>query len=79
MARTKLTDDDAGKRIVSTNGEEIGIVDEVTNGAARVNPDPGLADKIRSKLGWGEADQEDFVLQEDRIDTITEDEIRLGE
>lgn len=78
-AMARLTSDDAGKRIVDSNGEELGIVDEVTNGTAHVNPDPGLTDQIRAKLGWGEADQEDFVLQEDRIDTVTDDEIRLRE
>lgn len=77
MDRTNITDDDEGKQVVSSTGEKIGIVTQVESGTAHVDPDPGLADTIRSKLGWGDADQDDYVLEERRIHTITDDEIRL--
>lgn len=77
MKRTTLTDDDEGKPVVNSMGDEIGIVSEVHNGAAHVKPDPGITDKIKSKLGWDQADEESYHLEEDRIDTVTDDEIRL--
>lgn len=77
MARTNITEDDEGKRVVNANGDEIGMVTEVKAGKAYVDPDPGITDKLRSKLGWGDADENDYVLQKNRIGTITDDEIRL--
>ncbi|TKR25270.1 PRC-barrel domain containing protein [Natronomonas salsuginis] len=78
MARTNVTEDDEGKRVVNADGDEIGMVTELKAGKAYVDPDPGIADKIRSKLGWGDADEDDYVLERGRIDTITDDEVRLG-
>ena len=77
MERTNITDDDEGKRVVNSTGEKIGMVTGVRAGTAYVDPDPGITDSIRSKLGWGDVDQDDFALQEDRIEAITDDEIRL--
>lgn len=79
MERNHVTGDDEGKTVVDSNGQKIGMVSEVRSGTAYVDPDPGLTDSIRSKLGWGEADQEDFELEEDRIHTVTDDEIRLSD
>ncbi|MFO7925578.1 MAG: PRC-barrel domain containing protein [Halobacteriota archaeon] len=77
MERTNITDDDEGKRVLNANGDEIGMVTEVKDGKAYVDPDPGITDKLRSKLGWGDADEDDYILERDRIDTITDDEVRL--
>ncbi len=77
MARKHITDDDEGKKVVDSGGHEVGMITEVRSGTAYVNADPGLADTIRSKLGWNEADQEDYPLEESSIDAVTDDEIRL--
>ncbi len=73
-----ITADDEGKRVVNAQGDEIGVVHEVERGTAHVKPDPGMTDTIKSKLGWGEADQETYALDTDSVDRITDDEIRLG-
>ena len=77
MDRNHVTDDDQGKTVVDSHGQKIGMITEVKSGTAYVNADPGLADTIRSKLGWGDADQDDFPLAENRIHTVTDDEVRL--
>jgi len=77
MDRTNVTSEDEGKRVVSANGDDIGMVTEVRDDTAHVDPDPGITDTIRSKLGWGNADQENYMLPSDQISTITDDEIRL--
>ena len=79
MDRKHVTDDDQGKAVVDSNGQKIGMVTEVRSGTAYVNADPGLTDTIRSKLGWGDADEDDYALEENRIHTVTDDEIRLKE
>lgn len=78
MAHT-FTDDDEGKTVVNEDGEDVGIVTTVEHGTAHVNPDPGVTDKIKSTLGWGDGDDEDtYPLQEESVDSVTDDEIRLG-
>ena len=73
-----FSDDDEGKRVVNADGEEIGIVENVHGSTVHVNPDPGVTDTIRSKLGWGDADEETYELDESNVESITDDEIRLG-
>lgn len=73
-----LTEDDEGKDVVDTNGETIGIVSSVRGGTAYVDPDPGLTDTIKSKLGWNEPDTDDYPLDDSRVDTVTDDEVRLS-
>ncbi|WP_276299170.1 PRC-barrel domain containing protein [Halorussus lipolyticus] len=72
----EFSEDDEGKSVVA-DGEEVGIVSEVEHGTAYVDPDPGITDKIKAKLDWGERDEDTYPLQEQAVDSITDDEIRL--
>jgi hypothetical protein len=76
--RTSINDSDEGKTVVNANGEEIGIVSEVSGGTAHVDPDPGLTDKLMAKLGWDEADRETYPLSASSIEEITNNEVRLS-
>ncbi|ARS91333.1 hypothetical protein [Natrarchaeobaculum aegyptiacum] len=73
----EFTKDDEGKRVVDADGEQIGIVESVESGTPHVDPDPGMADTIKSKLGWGDADEETYKLDEQNVESISDDEIRL--
>jgi hypothetical protein len=73
-----LTQDDEGKQVVNADGDKIGRVVSVENGKAHVDPDPGLTDTIRSKLGWGEEDEKDYVLNTSSIDTVSDKKIHLN-
>lgn len=75
---TTLTDSDEGKTVVNNHGDEIGRVVEVSAGAAHVDPDPNMTDTIKSKLGWGDSDEDTYRLDERSIEEVTDDEIRLG-
>ena len=78
MSRTTISNEDEGKPVVNSAGDEIGMIEEVRSGTAYVNPDPGITDKISSKLGWGDADtDENYELQSARIGMVTDDEVRL--
>ncbi|WIV65815.1 PRC-barrel domain containing protein [Natrialbaceae archaeon AArc-T1-2] len=72
-----ITGDDEGKRVVNANGEKIGLIEDVEGGTAYVDPDPGITDTIASKLGWGDADEETYALEESNVESVTDDEIRL--
>ena len=78
-ARSTLTGSDQGKAVVDATGSEVGMIVEVDEsaGTAYVDPDPGIADRIMSKMGWGHADSEDYPLTENQIEHITDDEVRL--
>lgn len=78
MERHNVTEADEGKKVVNESGDTIGRVSEVRGGTAYVDPDPGITGTVMSKLGWDDADQDDHPLEESNIDTITDDEIRLG-
>ena len=72
-----FTGDDEGKRVVNADGDEVGVIQEVRGGDAYVDPDPGMADTIKSKLGWGDADEETYQLDDSNVESITDDEVRL--
>lgn len=76
MAAT-ITEDDEGKPVVA-DGEQIGIIADVEHGTAHVDPDPGMTDKLMSKLGWGDIDEDTYPLQEQNIEAVTDDEIQLS-
>lgn len=73
-----ITDDDEGKKVVDAGGEEVGRVVDVQDGRPYVDPDPGVTDTVMSKLGWGSRDEGTFLLDTDDVESVTDDEIRLG-
>lgn len=78
MSQETVTKNDEGKRVVDANGDTIGIISGVRNGKAYVDPDPGISEKILTKLGWENIDKGDYPLERSRIATITDDEIHLN-
>lgn len=78
MARTNLTEEDEGKRVINANGETIGMISGFRGGRAYVNPDPGVTDKVMSTLGWNNADEGDYVLESDHVERISNDEVHLS-
>lgn len=76
--RTTIDESDEGKKVVNADGEEIGMIADVTAGTAHVNPEPGITDKIKAKLGWEDHDEETYRLPAESIERITDDEVRIG-
>ena len=73
----ELTDDDIAKTVVTGDGEDIGIVDEVEDGTAYVDPNRDVASQLKSKLGWSADTKDTYPLRNDAIADVTDDEIRL--
>lgn len=78
MATNDLSERDEGKPVVNEAGDKIGMISEVRGGTAHVDPDPGMMDKVQSKLGWGDSDEETYELPASEIAEVTDDEVRLG-
>lgn len=77
MSMANLTEDDEGKRVVTTDGDEVGMITEVRSGTAYVEPDPGMFDSIKAKLDWGDAGEDTYPIEADRVDRVTDDEVHL--
>lgn len=74
----KLSDKEEGKPVVNREGEKVGMVSKVEGNRAHVDPDPGLTDTIKSKLGWADSDEDMYPIEESDIESVTDDEIRLS-
>ena len=72
----QFSEDDEGKSVVMGD-DKVGMVQEVRGDTAYVNPDAGITDKIKASLDWGEDTEDTYPLEADRVDAITDDEIRL--
>lgn len=76
MARMNFSDEDEGKKV--THGDDtVGRIVEVDHGTAYVDPDPGLTETVKSKLGWADRDEDTYPLQEAAVEAIDDDEVRL--
>ena len=72
-----FTEADEGKRVVNASGDKIGVISGVRDDTVYVDADPSISDRIRARLGWDSVDEDDYVLEETKIDTVTDDEVRL--
>jgi len=72
-----LTDDDEGKTVVDATGRRLGLVTKVVDDTAYVDPQPGLAEKLKAAVGWGDADAEEYTVHQDAIEARGDDELRL--
>ena len=73
-----LTEDDVGKTVRNQHGDEIGRVTGVEGHMMMVDPDPNLDDSIKARFGWEDPDADDYRLEMDEVETVTDDEIRLS-
>jgi hypothetical protein len=76
MAST-LTDEAEGKTVVDASGEPLGLVTTVEEDVAYVEPNPDLAESIAARLGWGDADEDEYTVHADAVGELTDDEVRL--
>ena len=74
-----IDEDDEGKTVVNAEGDSVGTVVDVDNNTANVEPDPDLTDELAAELGWGDGDEGTYQLDNDAIETVSDDEIRLEE
>lgn len=72
-----LTERDEGKRVVTSDGTELGIVTEVRDGTPYVDADPDVFDRVKTKFDWGEPDEDDYPLETADVAEVTDDEVHL--
>ena len=67
-----------GKRVVTADGDEVGMVTGVREDVIYVDPDPGVTDTIAAKLGWDDVSESDYTLRADDVQRVTDDELHLA-
>ena len=72
-----LSDEDEGKFLMDAEGEQLGIVTEVKDNTAYVDPDPGLGEAWLEAFGWGSVNDDDLSVPGEVIDTVTDEEVRV--
>lgn len=71
------TESDEGKTVIDADGEQVGLVVEVAEGTAHIDPDPGVIDRLGARFGWSDGSGDTYPLGTARIEAITGDAIRL--
>jgi hypothetical protein len=65
------TEDDVGQTVVDADGDEIGVVDEVTEDGVYVKLGEGI------EVTWGESGADRYPVGADDIEAVTDSEVRL--
>jgi len=75
----EFTEADEGASVFDADREKIGVVVEVRDGDAYVEPEPSLTEELKAKLDWGshEADEDAYALESNWIDEVEDGEILL--
>ena len=75
----EFTADDEGSSVFDADREKIGVVTEVRDGTAYVEPNPSLTEELKAKLDWGnhEADEDAYALKSEWIDQVDDGEVLL--
>ncbi|MGQ3412426.1 hypothetical protein ACT4ML_09195 [Natrinema sp. LN54] len=71
----ELSRDDQGKAVLDESGQQIGMVAEVEEQTAYVDPEPGLTDRLKARLDWGSHGDDDYPVESSQISEITDDEV----
>lgn len=79
MAVIEFTKDDVGKPVVDSSGERVGRIVDTRGGTAYVDPNPDVVDTVKSKLGWSDADEENYELNGDDVKEVTDEVVRLDQ
>lgn len=74
----QLTVSDAGKPLVTADGEIIGAIEDINRGRAFVRPTPGLLNGHGAWIGGSTSRDDTFELDCSKIADVRDDAIVLG-
>ncbi|MBX0294911.1 PRC-barrel domain containing protein [Haloarcula nitratireducens] len=72
-----FTDDDEGKEVVDASGNTLGLVTEIEDDTAFVDPDPGLTETVKADLGRADADSDEYTVKQDAVETKADEKLHL--
>jgi hypothetical protein len=68
---------DVDKPVFNVDDQKVGIVTDVRDGIAYVDPHPSLLDEYKMILGWKDDAKDIYPLPHSAIHEITDKEVRL--
>lgn len=68
---------DQGKKVMTTEGDVVGTIENVSGEAAHVKPDAGLSKATRGKLGWTNPSEDVYEIRNQHVEEIADDGIHL--
>jgi hypothetical protein len=74
----QLTETDQGKDVVSESGDIVGIITQVIDGIAYVEPAPGMTNAVVSRLLWADDEEDGYPLPKEHIHRVTDEEIIIS-
>lgn len=70
--------EDEGKPIVDINNERVGTVVKVERGTAYADLQSGFVSTLKSTLGLESSESGLYRLQDEMVDTVKDDKVRLS-
>lgn len=78
MTTVALTEDEVDKRVVDSDGTELGVVVDVHHGVAHVSADSDTVEEMKTRLPEGSIDEGTYALDDGSVTEITDDRIVLA-
>lgn len=73
--RSRATERDVGKPILDDEDNRLGRVAAVTGNEVEIDPNPDLLDRVKSRFGWKDRDDDTYRIDADRVRRVTDDEV----
>lgn len=68
---------DEGMTVRTSDGAEVGTIEEIKGNMAHVKPADGLSSSIRQRLGWTAEGEEVYELRHSKVDSFSGNEVHL--
>jgi sporulation protein YlmC with PRC-barrel domain len=72
-----LSKDDEGKRVIESDGSDVGMVAEVRHGTAHVEAEPGIVEALQTELDAGGSDENTYAVSEEDVERIDDETVVL--
>ena len=77
MPPTHLTEEDEGKRVVTSDGTELGKITEVRDGTPYIDADPTVMETLKLEFDWDVPDEDDYPLETADVAEVTDETVHL--
>ena len=74
----QVDDSHEGNEVVDADGETVGIITGVEDDTIYVDPNPDLTDRLKADLGWGGGDESDRTIQQNQVEDVQGNAIRVS-
>lgn len=70
-----LSVDDEGKRVVDSDGTDVGTIADVQHGTAHVEASPDVVEDLKTQFDAGQYGENTYAIQDDDVARIDDDRV----